>query len=358
MNVHKTKVMVFETRTTACQEFTYHGEIVERVVSFRYLGVELHSTRGLSFAIEKILIAGRKSMFALHRRCAELRITDPLLKCRLFDTLVAPVVNYACEIWAGDAAAGKLEVIHNQFLKMTAGLSQNVNSYLALAEFGRFPMHCNQWQQRLRYMHRLSDVDPDRLLYSAMCEQRSLLDKGKRCWLQSTLAWVSKTISVEATLESVVDMPIPTIVASARVLYLEAHQQSNSSRIRTYESIRPAYEYEAYLSELQHVQLRRTLTRFRCSNHTLAIEAERKAKGGPVPYHDRRCRLCSLDAIEDEDHFLSVCPALQIIRDKYRNMLPLGPIYTWTDLMHSQEYMLVAKYIAECQTLRQTLLNV
>ncbi len=358
VNVKKTKIVVFETRTTACQDFIYHGEVIERVVSFRYLGVELHSTRGLSFAIEKILVAGRKSMFALQRRCAELKITDPRLRCQLFDTLVAPVINYGCEIWAGEAAAGKLEVIHNQFLKMTAGLSQNTNSYLALAEFGQYPMYCQQWQQRLRYVHRLADIDSDRLLHSAMHEQQSLLDKGKKCWLQSTLAWVSKTVLVEATTQAVLDLPVASIVASAQASYLEAHQQSSSSsRIRTYQTLRQGYHYEPYLTEITHIQLRKTLTRFRCSNHSLAIEAERKAKGGPVPYHSRRCVICSLDAIEDEDHFVCVCPALQGVREKYSSRLPLGPTNTWIDVMHSQDQTLTAKYLAECLSLRQTLVN-
>ncbi len=359
VNVKKTKVVVFEGRASACQPFTYGGDVVERVTSFRYLGIEFHSTRGLTFALEKILVASRKSMFALQRRCAELGITDPAVKCQLFDTLVAPVANYACEIWAGETATAKLETVHRQFLKMTAGLSSTANSYIVLAEFGRYPLYCQQWQQALRYLHRLNDIGHDRLLYSAALEQQSLLSGGKKCWLRSTLAWMS-ALSPDrpvATLEAAANMSVAGLVAAAKLAYRKAHTESSSSRVRTYESIRQGYQYEPYLSALRHVQLRKTMTRFRCCDHNLYSESGRKAKCGLVPFHARRCRLCDLDAIEDEDHFLTVCPAMQHIRDKFRTKLPLSPTSDWVQVMQCREYVSIAKFIAECSSARQTLMN-
>ncbi len=360
VNVKKTKVIVFEGRASACQPFTYQGDVVERVTSFRYLGIEFHSTRGFSFAIEKIMIASRKSMFALQRRCAELKIKDPATKCRLFDTLVAPVMNYACEIWAGEAAAAKLEVVHRQFLKMTAGLSSRVNSYIVLAEFGRHPMYVQQWQQALRYMHRLSDTDNERLLYNAIREQEELHREGKKCWLQSVLGWMSSLRPDHPaiqTLQAATSIPVAGMVHAARMKYQTMHTESDSSRVRTYESIRQGYRYEPYLSDFQHPQLKRTLTRFRCGDHNLQIESGRKAKSGLVPYYERRCKLCNLDAIESEDHFLTVCPALQHLRDKYQSRLPLRPTTTWVDVMRCQDCISVSKYIAECSSARQTILN-
>ena len=57
-------------------------------------------------------------------------------------------------------------------------------------------------------------------------------------------------------------------------------------------------------------KLRRLITRFRISNHVLEIE-----KGGyvkpKVPLEQRLCKVCSLDAIDDEYYFLCVCPSYQ-----------------------------------------------
>ncbi len=51
MNVNKTKVVVFEARKFVCQAFQYEGEAVEQLNSFKYLGVELHDTKGMQVAL-------------------------------------------------------------------------------------------------------------------------------------------------------------------------------------------------------------------------------------------------------------------------------------------------------------------
>jgi hypothetical protein len=47
VNVKKTKVVVFEAHKSMCQVFQYEGEAIEQLNSFKYLGVELHGTKGM-----------------------------------------------------------------------------------------------------------------------------------------------------------------------------------------------------------------------------------------------------------------------------------------------------------------------
>ncbi len=109
INVSKTKVVVFEKHRGVALEFTYRGITIERVQSFRYLGIELHSTKGMAIAIAKLTVAGKKALFALRRRCNDLSITDPEVMCQLFDSLVCPVLSYACEVWTGCTGAKRLQ---------------------------------------------------------------------------------------------------------------------------------------------------------------------------------------------------------------------------------------------------------
>jgi hypothetical protein len=68
INVSKTKVVVFEKHHSATLEFTYRGTTIERVQSFRYLRLELQSTRGMVVAIAKLIATRKKALFALCRR--------------------------------------------------------------------------------------------------------------------------------------------------------------------------------------------------------------------------------------------------------------------------------------------------
>jgi len=81
INVSKTKVVVFDKHRSAAPKFTYRGITIERVQSFKYLGLELHNTRGMAVAIAKLTAAGKKALFALRCRCNDLNITDLEVMC-------------------------------------------------------------------------------------------------------------------------------------------------------------------------------------------------------------------------------------------------------------------------------------
>jgi hypothetical protein len=81
INVSKTKVVVFEKHRSAALEFTYGGTTIEWVQSFRYLGLELHNTRGMVVAIDKLTTTGKKALFTLRHRCNDMSITDPKVMC-------------------------------------------------------------------------------------------------------------------------------------------------------------------------------------------------------------------------------------------------------------------------------------
>jgi hypothetical protein len=89
---------------------------------------------------------------------------------------------------------------------------------------------------------------------------------------------------------------------------------------RTLMSYGYSYAHQSYLQVITKVQLRQSLSRFRCSNHRLEVECDRHAKPESIPRRDRVCRLCSLGAIEDEDQLL-VCSAHHDIRCKFGQQL-------------------------------------
>jgi len=71
--------------------------------------------------ILRLTMSGKKAVFALGRRCVELRIFDPTLQCQLLDALVKPFLSYECKIWLDHMAREQLEVVHRAFLKSSLG---------------------------------------------------------------------------------------------------------------------------------------------------------------------------------------------------------------------------------------------
>jgi len=66
-----------------------------------------------------------------------------------------------------------------------------------------------------------------------------------------------------------------------------------------------SYEGKSYLCDINYVQLRKALTRFRCGN--MQLEAVLGAWKG-MPYTEKLCQGCDLGKVEDEEHLFFICP--------------------------------------------------
>ena len=114
---------------------------MERVQSYKYLGFEFHAIKKLAHGVSKLVSAANKAMHAMIRRCAFLHISDPKQRCKLFDSLVLPLLSYACEVWAVDKQVREsAEQLHRQFLKHVLGVRGSTATPIVLAEFSRYPL--------------------------------------------------------------------------------------------------------------------------------------------------------------------------------------------------------------------------
>jgi hypothetical protein len=64
-----------------------------------------------------------------------------------------------------------------------------------------------------------------------------------------------------------------------------------------------------------------------------------------VPVQQRYYKLCNLGAVEDEDHFLLVCPPYQSVRERFRGSLPLIAITPLAKLLSCQQQGILARFL-------------
>jgi len=107
-----------------------------------------------------------------------------------------------------------------------------------------------------------------------------------------------------------------------------------------------SYESERYLYDINCVQLRKALARFRCGNTQL--EAVLGAWKG-VPYTERLCRSYDLGKVEDEEHLLLIYPNTPKVRERFCLTLPLTHTSILAELMQTTNTVALAKFVACCQ---------
>ena len=301
----------------------FDGARIEVVDSFRYLGIELHCTKAFASAAEPRTESAERAQQALYSRCKQLGIQDPALKLQLWDALVKPTLLYGVEFWgAGDVGKGVLaaDLVHRAFLRRLLGVRTGTPNMSVLAEVGRYPllvvyaakMLCKSW-------NRLVEMDNGRLVKQAFLLSAALgpLTRSN----SSHKSWAGQVASFFAALGLPCDLRAPQSVNVSAVLiqlqssYLDSVKDSSSSKVQQYLLMRPevdakSYTPATYLQAVGGWRQRKRLAQLRTGSHWLAVESQRF---GPttITRQLRICQRCGSNAVDDEEHMLFDCSALE-----------------------------------------------
>ncbi len=205
-------------------------------------------------------------------------------------------------------------------------------------------------------------------MYSYNCLQRSEKSySGTRVlWVnQLPACWLAQVDERLSTYNLCIDSdqlaPCARLKQLAKRQYIVHHQvaAANSSKVRAYLGLNNStqYGYKECLSKVNNAQLRRSLAHFRCANHKLQIKLGRQVKPVKVPMQQCYYKLCNLGVVEDEDHFLLVCPAYQSVRKRFKGSLPLTAITPLAELLSCQQQAILARFLVQCQMIRSKLLH-
>ena len=338
VNVQKTKAIVFECPKSDTPPLLYAEQVVEQVDFFKYLGLVMHAQKGLGPAMEQLCKSAKRAMFALLRRCQQLHIYDPILKCKLFDTLVTPILSFGCELWSVVGSKQELqdlEKVHLSFLKMLLGVPVRTKTLHVLAEFGRFPLALNWMSQAAKYLHRLQSMDAGRALKQAFLVDCRL--PANRSW-KHNLDMQTSPFMISAPAEDDTDRQQFSLRA-AHTAHIDQLQTETSSKASTYRDIKDGYSCEPYISQCSNRHLRRVLAQFRTGSHWLNVERGRFRK---IEHDKRTCAMCvhkvtnpglppeyfdsfdsdedAPDPVEDELHAIFHCSAYNSTRSRFQTI--------------------------------------
>ena len=319
INTNKTKAMIFEKGRRTHYDFYINNTALELVDSFKYLGITLFKN-GNWYRSQKCI--AQHASFALNNlfnvfQNIELPTSQ---KCKLFDSLVASILNFGAEIW-GSHNATDIELIHTKFLRYVLRVKKSTNLSALYGELGRFPLAVFRKTIMIKYwikiLHQNNSSLVKRIFVMLKNDCDANINYNGHNW-----AYQIKTILQQHGLEYIwnnqFDMEIPFYTIKQRIfdMYLQKWYSdiNNSSRMQTYSLFKHNFELEKYLKLNMEAKYKTAFARFRTSSHNLAIETGRYEN---IPRDQRTCKSCNMNAIENEYHFLLVCPKYRELRIKY-----------------------------------------
>ena len=330
INVDKTKIMIFENGRHTAFDFYIYNSRIEIVDCFKYLGVYFYKNGNWSRTQQKI---AQHASYSLHNLFIIYNQLDlPMSqKCKLFDTLVSPTLNYAAEVW-GHCKSPNIEIIHTKFCRKILGVRRSTNVNALYGELGRTPMYIHRKLLMIKYWIKILNNRNDSLLFKTYTMLMQDLNNGSN-YRKLNWAFHIKCILEECGLfyiwqnQFVVHINYHVIKQRILDIYYQTWytEINNSRRLETYALFKHSFEFEKYLDFVKEPKFRIALTRFRTSSHDLAIEKGRYIN---VPRENRICINCNSNLVENEFHFSMTCRKHSELRSKYIKRY----YYTWPTL--------------------------
>ena len=308
VNFDKTKIMIFGTRQDQRFNFKLGGHKIDICTDFKYLGVIFSRNRHFHQTKKHNVEQARKAMHVLFKRIRNLDIPIDL-QLYLFDHVILPIALYGCEIW-GFENSQIIENLHNDFLRQIINLRKSTPIYMLHAELGRHPIQINIKSRMIGFW--LSIVNGkesklSKLLYSIMLkehEKGSYNFKWIRC-INEILVAVGRPDLFRTEPDNSQNSVKMDISRTLSDLYFqEWNEKANvSSKGKQYLLFKDNLNFEKYLINVSKFYYSKII-KYRTGNHRLPVETGR---WDDIPLNERKCKICTIDDIGDEYHYLFTC---------------------------------------------------
>ena len=322
VNVEKTKVVVFRKGGILARNeiWSYNGQLIETVAAFNYLGIVLSSGGSFIQATKTLADKGIKAMHNLFDITKESNVPVNIM-FQLFDSLVASVLSYGCEIW-GFSNAECIERVHRKFCKRILGVKLSTNNYALYTELGRYPLFVERQLRIIKYWFKLSQNASSNIILQSIYDQmknHTDNDRNNSSWTSKVKNLLERNGFAEVWhFPASVDVNLFLRVLKTRLVdtFISESREGirNCSSLSLFKELNTTYEAAPYLKLLCNGKYRKTPAKLRLSSHSLAIESGRH---NGIPRERRKCTLCNINDIEDEYHFIIICPLYNDLRKQY-----------------------------------------
>lgn len=405
VNTAKSAVVIFnnDNKGKVNDKWYFKDKILPIKKEFIYLGVVFVGNHGRNGgtheAGEKQLATANRATHALWKRCSEIGLTNANTLSYLYGTLIQPILNYGCEVWATDRLSnintsyglvGKCETIHTKFLKRALGVRVSTSNNLVLNELNRSPSWTQWLKQCVGFWNKIVIRKNDDFVKKALVEnvKMAVIDKNKHCWSHGFLRCIQRIGAIEHISDVLIDnnsllkidlgMIDDSIAQITDIKWQEleslnpralSDDQGRGIKSITYAKWMRSLEVNNYNTTFtkllnNHDDIR-CIARLRLRAHNLNVDLERD-----LPRSSRSCRCCDMiidsrRAVEDELHFMIECPLYNNERKELFTKLRVEPECMDKDLQMRiimnptsfEGWKYLIKFIKKCDAKRNDIIS-
>ena len=309
VNFKKTQVMIFQKKPRHLENkyhFTLNKTLIEHTTNYTYLGLNISASGNFNLAINTLKEKARRAMYALKTKLFNINIPIRIWT-KIFDHVILPIALYGSEVWGplsrlehGSWDKHPIEALHTEFCRRILNVQRKTPNNACRAELGRFPLLLNIQKRAITFWTHLNSSPKDTLPFKTLKTQELNPENSPLSQLMMKL-----TNHTPISTDSKQHNRVKLIMNQSKDQYLEhwKNETKTQSRLNCYLALNREYKLAEYLHSVRDTKQRRILTKYRLSDHQLAIETGRYRQTW-LPREERVCAHCSTGEVETEMHFL------------------------------------------------------
>ena len=244
--------------------------------------------------------AGGRALGSVITKFRQFKNTGFKSYTKLFETCVSPVIEYAAEVW-GFKVQVKSERVQQRAARYYLGVHPKTPIPALTGDMGWKCTQQKRYSKMIKYWNRLVKMNDNRLTKQVFIADKNLCKAN----------WSSEVRSL--CIDTGINPTFDTIQINELEFETKMSEQFNvkwkeslktKPKLRTYVTFKETLKTEQYTQFCKSRRKRSLLAQFRMGILPIAIETGR-FKSEPI--EERICKLCDINAVEDEMHMLCLC---------------------------------------------------
>ncbi len=302
VNESKTKVMHFRKINQVQSEtiFKYGDAELEKVTSYKYLGVILDENLAYSSCIKALSDSGGRALGAIISKFKALKNVGFKTFETLYNSGIKPILEYGSGIW-GHLAAKPMNKVNNRAMRYFLGVHKFSPNEALIGDIGWLTPKLSRYLPRIRLWNKLIEMDNSRLTKRIFEYDYNVCKNNWSNNMKSLFVDINADVFKEklSCNLSVMNDTLYDMMSKSW-----AKDVLEKPKLRTYIRYKESVCTEKYVMFLDSRYSRSLFAQFRHGILPLRIETGRYKN---LPLEERLCELCNIGAVEDEKHFLCEC---------------------------------------------------
>ena len=334
VNTSKTKIVIFSRgKVRNNPNFMFGSDNLEIVDDYTYLGISFNYNGKFKKAIDKQIASARRAMFILLKKAKILKLPIDV-QLELFDKTVIPILLYGAEVWGFTGYIEHIEIFYRKFLKGILHVNNRTPDPMVYGETGKVNVEISIKIRMVNFWMRLmygKQTKLSVLLYNIIkAKHEDPESEYKSDWL----TYIKNIFDLSGF--SNIWHEAPTVLSQTKDPAAYSNWVKNAIHLRlldifkqdwnnqmyknrhcsNYRIFKDVLKFEPYLNSLNDKD-RINMCKFRCRSTRLPISTS-------FMYNtdEEFCKLCDLNEIGDEFHYIMKCPFFNDTRKKLH--LPVG----------------------------------